>query len=62
MLGMDFISRDYLRNPATGLAAPMEAGPVMEVRFPIIGNGREIDIANAVLSLPWKASASLNPR
>jgi len=47
MLRMDFRSQDYLRNPATGLAALREAGPVMEV--PIIGNGREIDIANAVL-------------
>jgi hypothetical protein len=62
ILGVDFTSRDYLRNPATGLTAPMEAGPVMEVRFPIIGNGRKIDIANAAMSLPWKASASLNPR
>jgi len=33
----DFTSPDYLRDPATGLAKLRAAGPVVEVRFPIIG-------------------------
>jgi cytochrome P450 len=33
----DFTSPDYLRDPATGLARLRAAGPVVEVRFPIIG-------------------------
>jgi hypothetical protein len=33
---------------------------MMEV--PIIGNGREIDIANAAMSFRWEASVSLNLR
>ena len=37
MLRMDFTSQDYLRDPATGLAKLRAAGPVVEVRFPIIG-------------------------
>ncbi len=37
MLRMDFTSQDYLRNPAMGLAELRAAGPVVEVRFPIIG-------------------------
>src|SRR5215467_13034015 len=37
MLRMDFTSQDYLRNPAEGLAKLRIAGPVLEVRFPIIG-------------------------
>ena len=37
MLHMDFTSQDYLRDPATGLAKLRAAGPVVEVRFPIIG-------------------------
>jgi cytochrome P450 len=37
MLRMDFTSQDYLRDPATGLARLRAAGPVVEVRFPIIG-------------------------
>jgi hypothetical protein len=32
-----FTSQDYLRNPAMGLAELRAAGPVVEVRFPIIG-------------------------
>jgi hypothetical protein len=59
---MDFTSQDYLRNPATGLAKRREAGRAMEVRFPIIGNSPEIDIANAAMSFRWEASASLNSR
>jgi cytochrome P450 len=37
MLRIDFTSQDYLRDPATGLARLRVAGPVVEVRFPIIG-------------------------
>jgi cytochrome P450 PksS len=37
MLRMDFTSQHYLRHPAAGLAALRAAGPVVEVRFPIIG-------------------------
>jgi len=34
---MDFTSQDYLRDPAAGLAKLRAAGPVVEVRFPIVG-------------------------
>lgn len=37
MLRFDFTSLEYLRDPATGLARLRAAGPVVEVRFPIIG-------------------------
>jgi cytochrome P450 PksS len=37
MLRFDFTSQDYLRDPATALAKLRTAGPVVEVRFPIIG-------------------------
>lgn len=37
MVRFDFTSQDYLRDPATGLAKLRAAGPVVEVRFPIIG-------------------------
>jgi cytochrome P450 len=37
MLRFDFTSQEYLRDPATGLARLRAAGPVVEVRFPIIG-------------------------
>ena len=37
MLRIDFTSQDYLRDPATGLARLRAAGPLVEVRFPIIG-------------------------
>jgi hypothetical protein len=37
MLRMDFTSQEYLRDPAAGLARLRAAGPVVEVRFPIIG-------------------------
>jgi cytochrome P450 PksS len=33
----DFTSQDYLRNPAAGLAKLRAAGPIVDVRFPIIG-------------------------
>jgi cytochrome P450 len=34
---MDFTSQDYLRNPAAGIERLRSSGPVLEVRFPIIG-------------------------
>jgi cytochrome P450 len=34
---MDFTSQDYLRNPAAGIERLRTSGPVVEVRFPIIG-------------------------
>ena len=34
---IDFTSQDYLRDPATRLARLRAAGPVVEVRFPIVG-------------------------
>jgi cytochrome P450 len=37
MLRMDFTSQDYLRDPATGLTKLRAAGPVVKVRFPIVG-------------------------
>jgi cytochrome P450 PksS len=37
MLRMDFTSQEYLRAPAAGLAKLRAAGPVVRVRFPIIG-------------------------
>jgi len=37
MLRMGFTSQDYLRDPAGGLAKLRAAGPIVEVRLPIIG-------------------------
>src|SRR5262249_54171365 len=37
MLRFVFTSQEYLRDPAAGLARLRAAGPVVEVRFPIIG-------------------------
>ncbi len=34
---VDFTSQDYLRDPAGGIARLRRAGPVVEVKFPIIG-------------------------
>lgn len=34
---LDFSSQDYLRDPVIGLAKLRAAGPVVEVRFPLIG-------------------------
>jgi cytochrome P450 len=36
MVKFDFTSQDYLRNPAAGLERLRAAGPVVEVRFPVI--------------------------
>jgi cytochrome P450 len=36
-LPIDFTSQDYLRNPAAGMERLRAAGPVVEVRFPIVG-------------------------
>ena len=37
MFRFDFTSQEYLRDPAKGLASLRAAGPIVEVRFPIIG-------------------------
>jgi cytochrome P450 PksS len=37
MLRLDFASQDYLRHPAAGLKKLRAAGPVVKVRFPIVG-------------------------
>lgn len=37
MLRMDFTSQDYLRDPVAGLEKLRAAGPVVQVRFPIVG-------------------------
>src|SRR5215208_2684026 len=37
MLRMNFTSQEYLQNPAAGLAKLRAAGPVVAVRFPIVG-------------------------
>src|SRR3712207_2287118 len=37
MLRMDFSSQEYLRDPAAGLTKLSASGPVVEVRFPIVG-------------------------
>jgi cytochrome P450 len=37
MLHMDFTSQEYLRDPSASLAKLRLAGPVVEVRFPIVG-------------------------
>src|SRR5512144_2802987 len=36
-LPIDFTSQDYLSNPAAGIERLRAAGPVVEVRFPIVG-------------------------
>ena len=36
-LRADFTSQDYLRDPAAGIERLRQAGPVVEVKFPIIG-------------------------
>jgi cytochrome P450 PksS len=37
MLRLDFTSQDYLRDPAAGLMKLRAVGPVVKVRFPIVG-------------------------
>jgi cytochrome P450 PksS len=34
---VDFTSQEYFRNPSAGLAGLRAAGPVLEVKFPIVG-------------------------
>jgi cytochrome P450 len=49
---VDFASQDYFRNPAAGLAKLRAAGPVVKVRFPIVGTvwmTTTQDLANQVL-------------
>ena len=40
MLHMDFTSQEYLRDPSANLAKLRLAGPVVEVRFPILSISR----------------------
>jgi cytochrome P450 PksS len=37
MRRFEFTSQDYLRDPVTALERLRAAGPVVEVKFPIIG-------------------------
>jgi hypothetical protein len=37
MVRIGFTSQDYLRNPAAGMEQLRTSGPVVKVRFPIIG-------------------------
>jgi cytochrome P450 len=37
MMDVDFSSQDYFRNPAAAIAKLQSAGPVVEVRLPILG-------------------------
>ena len=58
---LDFTGQDYLRNPAAGIAKLRDAGPVVQVRFPIIGQvwvTTTEDAANRML----KASQSFTLR
>lgn len=34
---LDFTSQDYFRNPAAAIARLRESGPVVQIKFPIIG-------------------------
>ena len=34
---VDFTSQDYLQDPAASIARLRQSGPVVEVKFPIIG-------------------------
>src|ERR1051326_669511 len=36
-LDLDFASQDFFRDPAAGIRRLQAAGPVVEVRFPIVG-------------------------
>jgi cytochrome P450 len=51
-LRADFASQDYFRNPAAEIAKLRAAGPVVEVRFPLVGTvwtTTTQDLANQVL-------------
>ena len=51
-LRVDFISQEYLRNPAGAIEKLRAAGPVVEVRFPFFGTvwtTTTRDLANQVL-------------
>ncbi len=39
-LQADFASQDYFRNPAVAIENLRSMGPVVEVRFPLIGSSR----------------------
>jgi hypothetical protein len=34
---VDFTSQEFLRDPTTGIAALRASGPLVKVRFPIVG-------------------------
>ena len=34
---LDFTSQDYFRNPAAAIASLRAAGPIIRIRFPIVG-------------------------
>ncbi len=43
---VDFSSQDYFRNPAAAIEKLRSAGPVVEVRFPILGRyARQLPLA-----------------
>jgi cytochrome P450 len=51
-VNVDFVSQDYFRDPAAGLAKLRAAGPVVKVRFPLVGTvwtTTTQDLANQVL-------------
>jgi cytochrome P450 len=51
-IGADFTSQAYFRNPAAEIAKLRAAGPVVEVRFPLVGTvwtTTTQDLANQVL-------------
>jgi cytochrome P450 len=51
-LHVDFSSQEYFRNPAAGIEKLRAAGPVVEIRFPLVGTvwtTTTQDLANQVL-------------
>jgi cytochrome P450 len=51
-LHVDFASQEYFRDPAAGIAKLRAAGPVVEIRFPLVGTvwtTTTQDLANQVL-------------
>jgi cytochrome P450 len=51
-LHVDFTSQEYFRDPAAGIAKLRAAGPVVEIRFPLVGTvwtTTTQDLANQVL-------------
>jgi hypothetical protein len=49
---LHFTSQEYFRNPAAGIEKLRAAGPVVEIRFPLVGKAWTTttqDLANQVL-------------